>query len=315
MMALDYVRALREETSTGGDVLRPAVKMSAEEIAQREATARAIEHENGRYGRFRDQQGNWAWAWQAHGPKTPLIPPRFIEPAGRIRRMPTGELVLEGAGREQPALIEPQSWVVVYEGQPDEAIVATDVEFRNVMTPENRVQGGPDAPEQGQAMDDRPAPENAPRAAPAPTNMVPNVSIDGFVAQVLIDNARLRSEIAIAQQQRDDAWRAQRDRDVWKAAAEQHLDRLSWLWKHVTKAMGDEGPPDYDIEAFLADAGRMYREHLAAVETSNKEVQRVAELTREPQEPPLNHVTDLPPEASAPVQPVSKRAPLNKPKS
>lgn len=339
-MALDYVKALREETATGGDVLRPSVKMSAEEIAHKEAAARAAEHENGRYGRFRDQQGNWAIAWQAHGPKTPLIPPRFVEPAGRIRRTPTGELVLEGAGREQPALIEPQSWVVVYEGQPDEAIVATDGEFRNVMTPEARAgaQPIPDGPEEQPAMNDRPAPENAPRAAPGPANMVPTVSIDGFVAQVLIDNARLRTEIAIAQRQRDDAWQAQQDNGAastawqsesahWRAVAEQRQGRINWLWTHIARAMGwsgelgAPGPEDREMEEFLVDAGRIYQEDL----------RKVAEKPpSEPPEPPKprtpleldealflgekNHTKDLPPEASAPVQPTSKRPPLIKPK-
>lgn len=295
-MALDYVKKLREETATGGEVLRPSARMSPEEATRREEQARAMERENGRFGRFRDQQGNWATAWQAPGPRTPLIAPRFVEPAGKIRRLQSGELVIEGGGREQPAMINPQDWVVVYEGSPDEAIVASDEEFRRVMTHESRT-GAADNSDvelanEAQGPSPSAAPANAPTVTPGPVNMVPTVSIDGFVAQVLIDNARLRTELATAQAQRDDAeHQAVVSRDsmaYWERHAADLAHRGRWLYGLVVKAMGhaNDGtvppPPDREIEDWLADAGRIYREDLDKLRAD------------EPPPPPPDQPVDLP---------------------
>jgi len=284
-MALDYVKSLREMDATGGEVTRPTVKRTDEDIAKVEATTRAVEAENGRYGRFVDQRGKWATAWQAHGPKTPLVAPRFVAP-GVIRRSSTGELTLVPPEGEA-LLINPQQWVVMYDGSGD-AIIADDDQFRAVMTSEatvrrkvqaevEEVEEQEEPQEAGPDVYAQPTPGSAP-GNPVPYQMVPSVSIDGFVAQVLIDNQRLRQELAIANTLKVNAI-AERDR------AEQAQEGLSLeygnirnravrLWTHVVKAMGHDpdkpGVEDRDIEEFLDEAGRLWAEDQAKVEEAKK---------------------------------------------
>lgn len=283
-MALDYVKNLREMDATGGEVVRPTAKRSNEDLLALEEATRQQEAENGRYGRFVDQQGHWATAWQAPGRMTPLVPPRFILPA-TLRRNQTKELVLAPPEGE-PMLVEPQQWVVLYDGA-TEAIVADDDQFRSVMTREDKARKqAQDAAEQQDAPDDRVAGENqrtpveqrssgiAP--GPAPAHMIPNISIDGFVSQVLQDNARLRFELEgmrgqflyaqtkeLEAQQQGVAWH--KDAAHWRTVAEQRQRRINWLEGQIREAMGDEGDDDHAIEAWLADAGKTYREAFAKI--------------------------------------------------
>lgn len=286
-MALDYVKSLREMDAAGGEVTRPTVKRTDEDIAKVEAVARAIEYENGRYGRFVDQRGKWATAWQAHGPKTPLVPPRFVSP-GVIRRSSTGELTLVPPEGEA-LLINPQQWVVLYDGSGD-AIIADDDQFRAVMTSEATVrrkvqaeveeQDEQEEPQEaGPGVYAQPTPVSAP-GNPIPYQMVPSVSIDGFVAQVLIDNQRLRQELAMANTGADHL-REQRDKleranEAWRNELGMVRDRAVRLWNHVAKAMGwteanGPAPTDRDLEEFLDEAGRIWAEDKAKVEEAKRE--------------------------------------------
>lgn len=275
-MALDYVKSLRDlEDSPAQEALRPRVKTTPAQQAAQEASAREADRENGRFGRFRDQRGQWATAWQAPGRRTPIVPPAFIAPSA-LSRLPSGELTLTPEGGEA-VLVPPQSWLVRYENAA-EVIVADDDQFREVMTREDKIREpiyaeeppDPDEPQQSYPQDANPIP-----TAPSPS-VSTSLSVDNFVAQVLSDNQRLRIELAAAlagERQADREGRAVlAEATKLRNTADQLNGRLHWLQHHVWKAMGVDPKRDVfgdaDVEYFLADAGRSRAEDETKVEAA-----------------------------------------------
>ena len=309
-MSLNYVKGLREldAMGDGGEVRRPAVKRTTEDVQRAEAEVRATERENGRYGRFMDQQGSWATAWQAPGRRTPLIPPLFVSP-WQIARTPSGELMLHPPEGE-PLLISPQQWVVRFDG--GEPIVADDDEFRTVMIPEAKAnrqqQAEVEAIMQSDAMSEPPRVNPVP-AGMAPTPMQQTVSVDNFVAQVLLDNSRLRTELAVALQQalrhENEAKKVGEAMLSWQRQAEQLSHRGKWLFGLVCKAMGVD--PDHhiiedsDIEYFLSDA------HKAVLEEAERAEQMLNEVWVKKDAPPVNGAPGPDPEAAQVEQPKPAR--------
>lgn len=236
-MAQDYVKELSLNAATGGPAERASVRRSPEQEAAREASARQADAENGRYGRFVDQQGNWATAWQAPGPRTPVVPPAFVGPTSRVFRMGTNELVIQ-AGNADPLRINPGDWVVVYDTDRDAPLVAEDEQFRKVMTIKedyDRAAAERRAIEQlpedgGDIMQKAPAHQQPTGAGGASQTFHTSVSIDGFVQQVLVDNTRLRQDVELLRvnvaELREQSLRLREDRDGWRGHAEQLNTRL-----------------------------------------------------------------------------------------
>jgi hypothetical protein len=286
-MALDYVKNLKELDARGDEVARPRAKMSEDDLAKIEAAARATERENGRFGRFRDGQGNWATAWQAPGPRTPLVAPRFVSPAV-IGRTPTNELMLQQAGQAEPYLIEPQQWVVKYDGD-DEVIVADDDAFRAAMTREDKIARQQQFEQEEQPVEalGRPVPEAAipvAPAAPMPQAYGTTISIDNFVLQVLTDNERLRRELdqvrAWSRGADEAAAKAAEAGNAWQTEAAKSMARFRSLYLAITRAMG------YDQEQVEDGMGPVDRDVIAYLDRLAAERKQAASAS-EPVEPPL----------------------------